>query len=234
MEDNNIPDQLTYHEPQPHPHQPKGWIFTVSRIISAVFTPFMVPIVAFLLLFFFTFLKVLPMQYKLRILLLVYIFTILIPMLGIYLYQRIVGNGLKELFHREKRYIPYMFTILSYSTCVISMYRSHLPRYMVGIVLSTLICMVVCALINMKWKISTHTASSGMIVGGMLSFCFIFQFNPVGWLCVFLLLSGMLGTARILLQQHTFGEVMVGFFVGLLCGFAGILFLWDINQIFNL
>lgn len=234
MEFSNVPDQLTYHDPESHHHEPQGWLFTVSRVISAIFTPFMVPIVAFVLLFFFSFLKVLPFHYKLTVLLLVYCYTILLPMLAIYLYQRWGGNGWKDLRHREKRYIPYLITILSYVACSITMYRIHLPHYMVGIVLAPLICMIVCALINLKWKISTHTASSGMIVGGLLSFCFIFQFNPVAWLCVFILLSGMLGTARILLLQHTFGEVIAGFFIGLFCGFMGILFLWDINQLFNL
>lgn len=225
MEVTNIPDQLTFHEPEKQHHEPKGWIFTLARIVSAIFTPFMVPIVAFILLFFFSFLKVLPFRYKLSILVLVYSYTILLPMLAIYLYQKVIGNGLKELIHREKRFVPYIITIISYGACVFTMYKIHLQRYMIGIVVATLICMIVCALINLKWKISTHTASSGMIVGGLLSFCFIFQFNPVLWLCIFILLAGMLGTARIILLQHSFEEVIAGFFVGMFCGIIGILFL---------
>ena len=68
-------------------------------------------------------------------------------------------------------------------------------------------------------------ASSGMMVGGLLSYSFIFQFNPVEWLCCFILLSGMLGSARIIVRQHTLNEVGGGFFVGLFCGIIGILFI---------
>ena len=84
---------------------------------------------------------------------------------------------------------------------------------------------VICTVINTRWKISTHMASSGMMVGGLLSYSFIFQFNPVEWLCFFILLAGMLGSARIIVKQHTLNEVTGGFFVGLFCGITGILFI---------
>ena len=169
-----------------------------SRIISGIFTPFMIPFVAFFLLFFFTYLRIMPIQYKLIVLGIVYCFTILMPMLAIYLFQKINGWGIHELGHREKRFVPYALTIISYVTCLITMYKIHLPRYM---------------------------ASSGMMVGGLLSYSFIFNFNPIWWLCFFILLSGMLGTARIIVKQHTLLEVLAGFIVGLFCGVIGILFI---------
>ena len=227
MEDTNIPDQLTYHEPERNlrSRDSEDKLFIASRIVSVIFTPFMVPFVAFFLLFFFTYLRIMPLGYKVTVLALVYCFTILLPMLGIYLFQKINGWGIRELGHREKRFIPYGLTILSYMACLLTMYRIHLPRYISGIIVATLICMLLCTVINTKWKISTHMASSGMMVGGLLSYSFIFQFNPVIWLCLFILLSGMLGSARIIVRQHTLNEVGGGFFVGLFCGIIGILFI---------
>lgn len=228
MEETNIPDELTYHEPHSYPdnsQQSKSWLFVASKIVSAIFTPFMVPFVAFLMLFFFTYLRVLPFQYKLTILIMVYCFTILLPMLSIYLLQKVNGWTLRELGRREKRFLPYGFTILSYIGCLITMYSTHTPRYMSGIIWATLLCMLICALVNLKWKISTHMAGCGMIVGGLLSFCFLFQYNPVWWLCVCIILAGMLGTARIVVRQHSLNEVGGGFLVGLCCGIVGILFI---------
>ena len=118
MEETNIPDQLTYHDPEPrNKEEQRDKLFIAARIISAVFTPFMVPFVAFLLLFFFTYLRVLPLQYKLTVLIMVYCFTILLPMLGIYLLQKINGWTLQELGNRKKRFIPYLITIMSYTGC---------------------------------------------------------------------------------------------------------------------
>ena len=166
-----------------------------------------------------------PLQYKLTVLALVYCFTILLPMLGIYLFQKINGWGIHGLSNRKQRFVPYGLTLLSYLGCYLTMYRIHLPRYMCGIILATMICMIICSLINFRLKISTHMASSGMMVGGLLSYSFIFQFNPVEWLCFFILLAGMLGSARIIVKQHTLNEVTGGFFVGLFCGITGIMFI---------
>lgn len=85
--------------------------------------------------------------------------------------------------------------------------------------------MIICTLVNLKIKISTHVASSGLLVGGLLSYSFIFHFNPVFWLSVSILLAGMLGSARIIVKQHTLTEVLGGFIVGLFCGITGILFI---------
>ena len=69
MEETSIPDELTYHEPAPHhAGEPRDALFMTARIVSLIFTPFMVPFVAFCLLFFFTYLNIMPLQYKLTVL----------------------------------------------------------------------------------------------------------------------------------------------------------------------
>lgn len=197
-------------------------LMLASRVISAVFTPFLFPLLVFLLLFTVTFLHVLPWRYKITVLVLVYCFTILLPMLSIFLLHKMNGWPLRALRHREKRIIPYILTILSYGGCLFTMRSLYLPRYLNAIIIVALICMLICAVVNLRWKISTHMASSGMVIGGIFSYSLIFQFNPIWWLCGFILLSGMLGSARIILRQHTLGEVSGGFLVGLLCGGMGL------------
>jgi hypothetical protein len=206
-------------------HSLRNALLTGSRLVSALYTPFMTPLIAFALILFFSFLRVMPLAYKLTVLGLVYSFTVLMPMLSIYLYQKVNGWGLRELGRREKRFVPYGLTILSYLACLFTMHRIHLPRYMTGIITAALICMLICTALNMKWKVSTHVASSGLMVGGLLSYSFLFQFNPVWWLSFFILLTGMLGTARIIICQHSLSEIFVGFLVGMFCGFTGILFI---------
>lgn len=196
-----------------------------AQILSGTFTPFMIPTLTFLLLFFCTYLYILPTVYKLVVLGLVFCFTALMPMVVIYLFQKANGWSIKELRHRKKRFIPYMLTILSYVTCLITMYRMHLPHYMSGIILATLMCMIICTLFNIRWKISTHIAGSGILVGGLIAFGLLFHFNPVWYLCGAIMLAGMLGTARIILRQHSLFEVFAGFVVGMFCGVIGILFI---------
>ena len=49
------------------------------RLLSALCTPFVAPFLAFVVLFFFTYLAILPLSYRLLVLLIVYLFTISSP-----------------------------------------------------------------------------------------------------------------------------------------------------------
>lgn len=188
-----------------------------ARVISMVFTPFSIPFLAFLVLFIFSYLRIMPIQYKLIVLGVVYCFTILMPTLTIFLYRKINGFGPDELAERQKRFMPFVLTIISYVFCLLMMHRLNIPWYMSGIILAALVVMIVCVIVNLWWKLSEHMAGAGAVIGGLVAFSALFGYNPVWWLCLFILVAGVLGTARITLQHHTPGEVMGGFAVGLVC-----------------
>ena len=198
---------------------------TASRILSAVFSPFMVPTLSFLLLYMFTYLALMPLIYKGIVLGTVFLLTICLPMLFIYLYQTFYGKGIQELKERKKRFAPYALTAICYCTCAIILDRLYVPSHLSAIIITCIFCMMVCGLFNLKWKISTHTAACGILLGGLLPYSILFNFNILGWLCGFILLSGLLGTARLILQQNTLFEVILGFIVGMFCGINGILFI---------
>ena len=192
-------------------------LIRTARVISAIFTPFPIPFLAFLILFLFSYLRIMPIQYKLIVLGVVYCFTILMPTLTIFLFRKINGFSPEDLGERKRRFMPFLLTITSYVFCLVMMHRLNIPWYMTGIILAALIMMVICIVVNLKWKLSEHMAGVGAIVGGLVSFSALFGYNPVWWLCLFILIAGVLGTARIILQHHTLGEVLVGFAVGLIC-----------------
>lgn len=198
---------------------------TASHILSAVFTPFIMPTLSFLLLYLFTYLALMPLVYKGIVLGAVYLFTVCVPLLLIYLYQRFFGKGMQELRERKKRFAPYALAGISYCTCAIILYRLYVPHYLSAIIITFIFCIMACGLLNLKWKISTHTAGCGMMIGILLPYSVIFHFNPLGWLSGFILLSGLIGTARLILQRNTLFEVILGFVVGMFCGINGILFI---------
>ncbi len=192
-------------------------LIRVAQLVSALFTPFSIPFLAFLILFLFSYLHIMPLYYKLIVLGVVFCFTILMPILAIFLFRRIKGLSRMELSERKRRYMPFFLTIFSYLCCLLMMRRLSIPWYMTGIILTALVTMLVCLLFNLKWKLSEHMAGIGAVVGGLVAFSALFGYNPVGWLSLFILLAGVLGTARIVLQHHTSGEVMGGFAIGLVC-----------------
>ena len=178
----------------------------VARVTSMVFTPFSIPFLSFLVLFLFSYLRIMPIQYKLIVLGIVYCFTILTPTITIFLFRKINGFARQELSERKKRYVPILLTIIS-----------NIPWYMTGIILASLVVSIICIAVNLKWKLSEHMAGMGGVIGGLISFSALFGYNPVGWLCLFILIAGILGSARIVLGHHTLGEVLSGFAVGLIC-----------------
>lgn len=173
-------------------------LIRTARVISAIFTPFSIPFLAFLILFLFSYLRIMPIQYKLIVLGVVYCFTILMPTLTIFLFRKINGFSPEDLGERKRRFMPFLLTITSYVFCLVMMHRLNIPWYMTGIILAALIMMVICIVVNLKWKLSEHMAGVGAIVGGLVSFSALFGYNPVWWLCLFILIAGVLGTARII------------------------------------
>ena len=158
-----------------------------------------------------------PLKYKLIVLGVVYCFTIMMPTLTIFLFRKINGLSPSELAERKRRYVPFLLTIISYLFCLFMMHRLNIPWYMTGIILAALLMMIICVVLNLRWKLSEHMAGAGAVIGGLVAFSALFGYNPVWWLCLFILIAGLLGTSRIILQHHTTGEVMGGFVVGLIC-----------------
>ena len=191
----------------------------VARITSIVFTPFSIPFLAFLVLFLFSYLRIMLILYKGIVLGIVYCFTILTPTITIFLFRKINGFARQELSERKKRYVPNLLTIISYVFCLLMMRKLNIPWYMTGIIFVSLVISIICILVNLKWKLSEHMAGMGGIIGGLVSFSALFSYNPVVWLCLFILIAGILGSARIVLGHHTLGEVLSGFVVGLVCSF---------------
>ena len=191
----------------------------VARVTSIVFTPFSIPFLAFLVLFLFSYLRIMPILYKGIVLGIVYCFTILTPTITIFPFRKINGFARQELSERKKRYVPILLTIISYVFCLLMMRKLNIPWYMTGIIFVSLVISIICILVNLKWKLSEHMAGMGGIIGGLVSFSALFSYNPVVWLCLFILIAGILGSARIVLGHHTLGEVLSGFVVGLVCSF---------------
>ena len=195
-----------------------------ARIVSMLFTPFYLPIVGLIALFLFSYLSIFPLAYKLQVLIMTYLFTILLPTVMIHLYRRYQGWNLIELGHRERRMVPYIISIVCYFTCYYVLSSQHVPYIIGGVLLVALAIQVVCALINVWWKISTHTAAIGGVAGALFVFGEFFGFNPVWWLCLVFILAGILGTSRMILRQHTLAQVVAGFFVGVVCCVLGLIY----------
>ena len=196
----------------------------MARYISIAFTPFYLPIMGLIALFMFSYLAFLPWTYKGMVLLLVWIFTCLLPVWLIRLYRHYQGWPVLKLLTREGRVVPYIISIICYFTCFYLMNVLHIPHFMSSIVVAAIAIQIICAIINNRWKISTHMAAIGGTTGAVAAFALLFSFNPLWWLCTLFILAGVVGTGRMLLRLHTLGEVVGGFVIGVLAGYLAVIY----------
>ena len=110
------------------------YILLAADLVSWVFTPFYMPTIAFIVLLMFSYLKALNPGYKIAMILLVYLFTVLFPRITIYIYRRINGWTKHQMSRRERRYVPYTISIICYSALLFIMETFHMPHFTSAIV----------------------------------------------------------------------------------------------------
>ncbi len=200
-------------------------LIRIAKIVSAVFSPFYLTLWVITCLLAYNYMKFaswgyrMPLMAYLLLFAIVLFFTVLIPLTSIGVYRRLCKLTGWDMSRRRYRYIPYIITIVCYWFCMLFMRNMHAPASLHGIVMAAFAIQVVCAFINMFWKISVHMAGVGALVGFVIAFSLIFNFSPLWYLCVFLLVAGIVGTSRMVLRQHSLSQVVVGFLVGLVCSF---------------
>lgn len=187
-----------------------------ARITSIVFHPLLIPTLGFLLLFnsgfYFT---LIPWSLKRMVLMVVFLSTCLLPALGIGL----LGINQKIDLKMDKnsdRILPLILSSIFYYAGYMVLQRLPIfPIYKFFLVASILV-QIALLFISLKWKISTHSAAIGGLLGGFLAMSFLFQENPLLILTLLVLISGMVGTSRLILEKHTNSQVYSGFLIGFL------------------
>ncbi len=81
---------------------------------------------------------------------------------------------------------------------------------------------IVCAVVNRKWKISAHMTA----MGGFMALVMRMAVDNLGivdmlWpVAIVAMLCGLVGTSRVLMGRHTLMQVAAGFLNGFLCVYA--------------
>ncbi len=197
-----------------------------ARIISLIFNPFYLPLVGIALVLTFTFMIDFPIEYKLILLGVVYLLTVLIPTMLIFIYRIFRKWTLQELGQKRHLVVPYAISIACYTLCVWLLYNNNVFHDIIVVVIAALLIQVVTIIINFWWKVSIHTAAIGGVSGALMAFgLYLNNFNPIWWLTLSIFLAGLMGTARMILRQHSLGQVVTGYFVGIVTAFLSIYYI---------
>ena len=87
------------------------------------------------------------------------------------------------------------------------------PVFKIFLVASILV-LVALILISLKWKISNHMAAVGGVTGTIFALSFRSGVNPILTILVVIIISGLVGTARLVLKKHDLKQLTAGYLLG--------------------
>ncbi|MDB4126777.1 hypothetical protein N9580_02085 [Flavobacteriales bacterium] len=188
----------------------------LTQLISVILHPMFMPILALHLT-----LLVLPsLAFTLsQNLLLIYgilIFsTMFLPLISIFwLMQKGKVSSLEMSNHKE-RSLPLFKTVIwmSFGYYLLQNLLFYTPILKAEL-LGAILIILLAAIISKFWKISLHLLGIGGVVGVFIALQ-IMHGDFLYLLLLFILLSGLLGVARIKQKAHNYAQVYAGFLVGL-------------------
>lgn len=168
---------------------------------------------------------VLTLKMKGMILTMVLITTVLVPLLLIYMVYRL---GVIRSFYmrtREERAIPLLVIAVFYYLAYYLLKGLHLPQTFHMYMLGATLMIILLILFNFFRKVSLHMAGFGALTGLMTGIAFQHERNTSWVILSLIILSGVVGTARLKLDAHQPSDLYLGWLAGaVLMFFTGFLF----------
>jgi membrane-associated phospholipid phosphatase len=184
------------------------------KIISIVFHPVLVPTLGMVLLlnsgFYFS---MLSWEAKRFVLLVIFFTTCILPLLLVSILA-INPRFDVNMPRSTDRVIPLLGTAVFYYLGFILLGRMNIFPVFKLFMLASVLVLVALLIISFKWKISNHMATLGALAGLFFALSFRKGLNPVYSLLIVVLVSGLVGTARLALKKHTIGEIIAGYALG--------------------
>ena len=187
----------------------------ISKAISYIYHPLLIPSLGILVLLYSgTYLSYLPFDMKKLIILIVFLCTCVVPLAFIpfLLYQQMIMNI--EMESRRDRYMPLIVCLLMYALCYYMIRKIAIPHLYHSFILSSLFAVLVTIIITIKYKISLHMIGAGGLVALIGFLAFYLKVDLQFYFGISVLMAGLTGTARIILNAHKPDEIYTGFLTG--------------------
>ncbi|MBQ9073937.1 MAG: hypothetical protein IJY30_05735 [Muribaculaceae bacterium] len=194
-------------------------MLTLSRILSAIFTPLMIPTYAMLLAWWLSVYYFLPTKTLFGVVFVAWVITFVVPFVAILLLYRFKWISDIALNKREERWLPCLIASLCLLCCSLYLSSAHAPEWMSMFMIGGGVAALLSCIVGFRWKISVHATS----LAGMVAMMFRMMHDQIAiwnmWpiVSVAIILLGAVCSARILLGKHTFAQVFAGAVNGFVC-----------------
>ena len=188
----------------------------LTQLISIILHPMFMPILALHIT-----LLVLPslaftLSQNLLLIYAILIFsTMILPLASIFWLMRKGKVSSLEMSNHKERSLPLFKTVIwmSFGYYLLQNLLFYTPILKAEL-LGAILIILLAAIISKYWKISLHLLGIGGVVGVFIALQIIHG-DFLYLLLLFILLSGLLGVARIKQKAHNYAQVYAGFLVGL-------------------
>jgi hypothetical protein len=187
-----------------------------ATVVSYILHPLLVPtyIIAFLLNMNVFLAFMIPFNVRLMIIGMLFTITFAMPAMVIFMMHRrgIISSLQMEI--RSERFYPLLLTAIFWGLGFNLISRTGLPTVYYQYLLGGVAAIVVAMIINYFWKISLHMLGMGGLTGVFLGFALRIGIDIFPFLAFLILLSGLVGYARLKVNSHNPPQVYAGYIVG--------------------
>jgi len=188
----------------------------LTQLISIILHPMFMPLLALHLT-----LLVLPslaftLSHNLVLIYGILVFsTMILPLASIFWLMQKGKVSSLEMSNNKERPLPLFKTVIwmSFGYYLLQNLLFYTPILKAEL-LGAIIIILIAAIVSKFWKISLHLLGIGGVVGVFIALQIIHG-DFLYLLLLFILLSGLLGVARIKQKAHNYAQVYAGFLVGL-------------------
>lgn len=197
-------------------------------IISRVMHPLMMPIYMILIiaLLFPQLLSPLPIGMRHYFILLIFICTFLIPAISIIVFKNSGWISSYSIEDQKERITPFLFVSIIYAiTTYTVITKLQMSNLIITILAGTTFLLLILTIVTYFYKISIHNAASWGTAGFLLGIFYNGLLDPLLlYLSLFfIIISGIVGSARLWLGAHNPHQVLYGSILGFIFCFGAML-----------
>lgn len=189
----------------------------IALIIATVCMPSLCLLYLVFFIFKNTFLQFIYSGQLFLFLIPVVVFSLLIPFLGISILKKI--KMIDDVFLESKTdlFLPTAIRATSYFCLAMYFYSAKTPFWFIAIFYALIVVVILSTLIKYFWNISYQLMIMGFLTGVVLALSLYYSRygNYLSASIIAFILSGLVGSSRMILKPHTFAELGVAYIIGI-------------------
>ncbi len=151
--------------------------------------------------------------------------TVFFPVITVALIKAVGFIDSIQMRTMKERIIPLIGTMIFYFWAYLIFKNINAPLVLRVLLLGSFWGIVAVFMVNIFMKISMHTAAAGGAMGILIVLMMVSHLNLILPFLLVMLVAGLIGTARMVLQAHRPVEIWAGYIIGIIVQVAAYFYL---------